>query len=91
MPTIQILNVAAFAGLLDILDSGGGTRISDFLMSGDFKGAWQALITSSKAIFEGGGFADIMSILAKAGIARFVVDNTPLRKQFTIGKITVGI
>ena len=91
MATIQILNIAAFAGLLDILDSGAGTRISSYLMAGDFEGSWQALVSSSKNIFAGGGFRDVMGILAKAGIARFVVDNTPMKKSFTIGKLTVGI
>ena len=89
---IQILDFAAFVKLLWMVNEGqpGSTTISDALMQGNFKWAGQEMKQSADYIFSTEGFQNIMNIAVKYGIAKFVVEATPLKRSFTLFGIEVG-
>ena len=87
---VQILDFAAFTKLLYLVNNGGGASITGALMDGDFRGAMQEAKTSSDYIFSQEGFQELMNIAVKYGIAKFVVEATPLKRSFTLFGIEVG-
>lgn len=75
-----------------MMDEGnpGSERVSDRLMSGDFTGAWSSLKESGSYVFSPDGFKDLMNTAVKYGIAKFVVEATPLKRSFNMFGIEVG-
>lgn len=75
---------------MDQINTGPGGKLTDILMSGDFGAAWDALALNAKSVFTAEGFKDLMNTAVKYGIAKFVIDATPLKKSFSMFGIRIG-
>ena len=89
---IRILDFAAFMKLLFMVDEGspGSARISDKVLGGDLTAAWASAKESADYIFSEAGFKDLMNTAVKYGIAKFVVEATPLKRSFTLFGMEIG-
>ena len=90
---IKILDFAAFMKLLFMVDQGNkneGGYISDAVMEGDFKLAWTRTRNNADFIFSKDGFSELMNVAVKYGVAKFVVNATPLKQSFSMFGIRIG-
>lgn len=93
MPTIRIITSVGAIKLLDMFDMGtpSGGRISTRILEGNWDAFVSELRNSADYFLSKEGFSAWMQVLIKLGVAQLVVDNTPLRKSFTILGWTIGL
>jgi len=89
---VKILDIAAFVKLFRTINQGQlatQTVVGD-LMNGEFELAWDHLQQNANYVFSPAGFKELMEVAVKYGIAKFVVEATPLKRSFTMFGIEVG-
>ena len=93
MPTIRLLSASAWWKLANMLDEGtpGSARVSDNIMRGDYEGALICAREGLNYIGSKEGLQRILETLVTLGLAQWVVDQTPLKKSFTLFGFTIGL